>query len=167
MAFTVEDGTGVAEANSYVELAFAEDYFTDRGNAAWTGADSAKQAALIQATDYIEGRFGRRFIGEMASTTQGLSWPRTDTDFEETEIPVKLQRATCEYAVRALTAALAPDPTVDASGVSVVNTRKKLGPLEKEFQVVGSGHPVMFRPYPAADMLLTGLLEATQGRVIR
>lgn len=168
MAFTVEDGTGVADANSYAALDFANDYFTERAVAGWTGADDVKQAALIRATDYIEGRFGQRFIGDKVDAAQSLSWPRTDAgDYGEDEVPIKLQRATCEYALRALTAALAPDPLVDDSGVTVVTVRKKLGPLEKQLQVVGSGYPQLIRAYPSADMLLNGLLNPAAGRVYR
>ena len=54
MAFVTEDGTGLAEANSYVSVAEADAYHADRGNAAWIGEDSAKQSALIKATDYLE-----------------------------------------------------------------------------------------------------------------
>jgi len=167
MPFTVEDGTGIANANSYVDTAFADEYFADRGVTAWAGDAAAKQGALIKATDYVEGRFGRRWIGEMANATQGLSWPRKDTDFDIDEIPLKLKQACSEYALRALSGPLAPDPKTDASGITVVTTRKKVGPIETEFQPVGSGTPAMFKPYPAADMLLSGLLEPINNRVIR
>lgn len=168
MAFTLEDGTGVVDANSYVDVAFADAYFADRGITAWTGTADLKKTWFIQATDYVEGRFGRRFIGTPTNENQGLHFPVNDVDeLDEDEIPVKLKRAICEYAIRAKTAPLAPDPTIDASGVAVVTVGKKLGPLEKTFQVVGSGVPALFRPYPAADMLLAGLLIPSSGRVTR
>lgn len=140
------------EGNSYADVEFANSYFADRNNAAWTGTDTAKQGALVQATDYIQGRFSRRF---------------SDETLEATSIPSDLQKATAEYALRALTGQLAPDPTVDASGVGVVKTRKKLGPLETEFQIVGSGRVSTFRSYPAADLLIVGLLNTGGNRVYR
>ena len=168
MAFTVEDGTIVAGANSYATLAFADAYFLERAVAGWAGADDVKQAALVRATDYIEQRFSERFIGAAVEDTQSLSWPRVDAgDYAENEIPVKLQRATCEYALRALTAALAPDPAVDESGASVVTVRKKLGPLEKTFQVLDTGKPDLIRAYPAADMIIGPLLLPAASRVYR
>lgn len=169
MAFVVEDGTGVAGSNSYASLTFANDYFSERAVAGWIGDDATKQAALIRATDYIEARYGYRFIGDQVATGQSLSWPRTSAgDYTSAEIPMKLQRATCEYAMRALTAALAPDPTVDsATGASVVTVKQKLGPLEKQLQVLGSGYPSLVRAYPQADMLLQGLTRAASGRTIR
>lgn len=158
MAFVVEDGTGVSDANSYTDVAFADEYFNDRGIAEWDGSNEEKQAALILATDYVELRFGRRWIGEMANPLQGLSWPRVAEGIPEDEVPVKLQRAVCEYAKRALTAQLAPDPEVSAAGASVVTVREKVGPLEEQFQVLGHGSVKLFRPYPTADSLLQGLV---------
>ena len=170
MAFVVEDGTAKADANSYVTIADADSYFADRGNTAWTGADAVKQAALVKATDYIEGRFGQRFIGSKKTTTQALSWPRTGAeDFADTIIPVGLRRACMEYAVRALSAELAPDLKVDASGLTVVATKKKVGPIETDYAVPQTGlgsTPMLFRPYPAADMLLRGLVYSAS-QVIR
>lgn len=151
MAFEVRT-TVSGDGNSFIDVTYADAYFGDRGISTWTGADTAKQAALVQATDYIDARFASRFTNEV---------------LEADSIPDKLKRATCEYAVRALVKPLAPDPAVDASGASVVTIRNKLGPLEKEFQVVGSGTLALFRPYPAADILLVGMIKPTANRVIR
>ncbi len=176
MAFTVEDGTGLPGANSYASVDFADDYFAERAIAAWTGEDAAKQAWLIQAADYIEQVFAWRFIGSKLTDEQGLAWPRKDAvtndgvDLEDGVMPIPLLRATCQYALRAINGPLMPDPTIDATGFSVVTTRKKVGPIEKEFTVMGSsGNPILVRSYPAADTLLTNLLRRGIGgtRVIR
>ena len=51
----VEDGTGLANANAYVSVEFADEYFSARGNQTWVGLGSAdKEAAIIKATDYLE-----------------------------------------------------------------------------------------------------------------
>lgn len=163
MAFTTEDGTGVAGANSYVDVAFMDNYFSERNIAAWSGTNPEKQAWAIRATDYLEGRFGSRFLGTPATETQGLHFPVAG----ETTVPTALKRACCEYALRAKTAPLAPDPAVDSTGLTVVTTVKKVGPLEKHFEAVGSHQPAPFRAYPAADMLLAGLLTPTVNRTIR
>ena len=176
MAFTVEDGTGLPDANSYVDVDFADSYFQERGITAWTGGDEAKQAWLIQATDYIEQVFAWRFVGVKMTEEQGLAWPRRGAvsregvQLTDGVMPVALLRATCQYALRAVTGPLMPDPVVDATGFAVVTTRKKVGPIEKEFRVMGSGGaPILVRSYPAADGLLAGLLRQGAGgtRVIR
>lgn len=162
MAFVVEDGTGLADANSYASAAEADAYFLDRGNAAWTGANAVKESALIQATDYIETRFWGKFVGSQLTETQALSWPRTGFD----EIPAGIKRACMEYAVRALSAPLAPDPAVPDSGITMATTRQEVvGAVVVEFEPVGST-PMKHRPYPAADALLRRFLVA-QPLVIR
>lgn len=169
MAFVVEDGTGKNNANSYASVADADAYFADRAVGAWAGDESVKQAALIKATDYLDARFGARFIGEKASAEQALEWPRAGAGFLDSEVPVKLERACFEYAVRALTAELAPDLKVDASGLSLFAKKKKVGPIETEYAAQQSGlgsTPMLIRPYPAADMLLRGLLYSSNS-VIR
>ena len=176
MAFTVEDGTGLPDANSYAAVEYADEYFAERGVTAWTGEDEAKQGWLIQATDYIEQVFGARFIGERMTAEQALSWhrryavTRDGTTIADDIVPLSLVRACCQYALRAISGPLMPDPLVSAEGYNVVTTRKKVGPIEKEFRVMGSsGSPILIRSYPAADTLMTSLLAYAGGgtRVIR
>ena len=175
MAFTVEDGTGVTGANSYVTVAYADAFFADRGNAAWAALanDAAKQPLLVQATDYTEVLYARRYIGEM-TPTYPLSWPRTDTGdwldtaYADDEIPDVLKRAICLYAVEAISGPLMPTPAIDDTGLPVVTTMKKVGPIEKEFKVVpGNTKPMAVRPYPLADGMIASLLRPAGPRVIR
>ena len=161
MAFTVEDGTGLAASNAYVSVAYVDSYFLDRNNTAWVGSTAAKQGAIIKATDYIETRWGARFKGRKTniSLPQALSFPRVNlvdrSGYYITDIPEKLKKACAEYALRALTTELLPDPTIDDSGLAIANKREKVGPLEEETQYQATGAaPVLLRPYPAADRLL-------------
>jgi hypothetical protein len=166
MAFTIEDGTLVDGANAFVSATVYRAYCDERGIEV-TATDGEIEQASVRTTDYTEARFGRYFIGELVETTQALSWPRSDAgDYLETEIPAPLLRAHCEYIRRELSAPLAPDPTVDASGATTVVTKKKLGPLEQEFQVMNAGVPTLMRSYPMADMMIAPLLVQGQ-RVIR
>ena len=168
MAFVAEDGTGLATANAVVTAAVADDYFTDRGIGVWPGSDTVKQAALITATDYVATRFGSLFYGDKKSPTQALSHPRVNTSTGE--FPVALKRAVCEYAVRSLSATLLPDPEIHASGQGFERIRSKVGPIEEEtrFQYQGPGtQRIILRPYPAADILLKGLIKLSAGTVIR
>jgi len=69
-------------------------------------------------------------------------------------IPVKLQEAMFEYAYRAQSASLAPDPTVDTSGLRIIGTEKKVGPIVTKTSYAENQVPVITKPYPAADRLL-------------
>lgn len=156
MAFTLEDGTGIDDANAYVDETFVDTYHADRGNIAWTGAAAAKQIAIIQASDYIDERFGRRFLGTRTNKTQGLEWPRINANdldgFALTEVdavPRQLQKACAEYALRALViTTLLPDPVLpfstrdtigtglaqnsDTASGEVSRKKSKVGPIEKD-----------------------------------
>jgi hypothetical protein len=168
--FIPEDGTGLANANSYVVLAFADQYFLDRAVTTWTGADAIKQSALVRATDYVEGRFGPKFLGCSFSETQSLFFPTASGLTNPTTgvlipdpLPVKLLKAICEYAMRALTVTLAPDPTTDATGQRVQATVEQVGPIQESITYAPGGTIFVFKPYPAADMLLKGLYRTTGG----
>jgi hypothetical protein len=85
MTLVVEDGNGLPTANAYVDVAFADDYFTLRGIVAWVNAVStAKEVALVKATDYIDLAWGPRFKGVRAfvssppdeTVDQALEFPR-------------------------------------------------------------------------------------------
>lgn len=161
MAFVVETGTGSSTATAYVDVSFVDNYFLDRNNIAWTGTTQQKQAAIIKATDYIDLRWGSSFMGrvEFPDTPQALSFPRLNVIDRNgrfvTGIPVNLKKATAEYALRALSITLLPDPTVDDSGMVVISKKERVGPIEEstDFQSSGSA-PILLRPYPAADKLL-------------
>lgn len=165
MAFVAEDGTGLPDANSLVSVQFADDYFQLRGVTEWAGSDGEKQAWLVQATDYLSHRFS--YKGEQLNGAQALPFPRTGTGFAA--MPVNLLKATCEYAIRSKSAPLAPDITVDDTGRAIAGKTEKVGPIEDSVTYATSGPGAsisMFRPYPAADMLLKGLVRSNR-RVIR
>jgi hypothetical protein len=119
MAFIVEDGSIVEDANAYIDLTYAADYHADRGHVAWTSlSDPEKKACIIRATDYIDKRFAKHFRGQRVTHRQELQWPRlnavTDDNFilsNIDEVPRQLKKACAEYALRAaLYSELAPDP---------------------------------------------------------
>lgn len=170
MAFTVEDGTGVADANAYITVAWANAYHADRGNTAWTGADALKEQAIVRATDYIETRWTGQFRGtpEFLDPLQPLQWPRLNAydanGIAYEGIPDLLMRATAEYALRALSAALMPDPEYAQGATTLV--RKKIGPIETETRYAEVVNPIVHE-YPLADRLLRPLLNGPARYVYR
>ncbi|MDV6347474.1 DnaT-like ssDNA-binding protein [Nitrosomonas sp. Is35] len=157
MAIVVEDGTGKSNAQSYLSLADVDSYFAARGIAAWTGANSAKEAALIAATEYIDIRWGDLLKGSLEfPDTQALLFPRLNIyDNEDralTGIPQRLERATAEYALISLSQSLMPNPTIESSGKIVTEESEETGPI-KETKKYQSGY-LTKRPYPKADALM-------------
>jgi hypothetical protein len=162
MAFILEDGTGVIGANAYISAAAMRSYWSDVG-VTFTQTDPELEISIVKATRYVETRYQGRWKGQMEfpETPQGLSWPRlyvlkvdaaTCEDYYE-GVPPPLQTAIAEYAQRALTTTLLPDPTQDPF---VTKERTKAGPIEEEVQRL-PGFQV-FTPLPMADMALRPLI---------
>lgn len=170
MPFVVEDGTGLEDATSLCDVAFADEYFADRMVTAWTGNDALKQSKLIAATDYVEARWSLKFKGtkQFPDTPQALSFPRLHIGHDG-EVPRAVKKAVAEYALRALTGvSLAPDPTAESQGRAVASTKKIVGPIETDVTYSGSGAMSTnggFRPFPMADALLWPYINASSGLV--
>lgn len=93
----VEDGTLVANANSYVTEAELTTFATDRGITI-TGTNAV---LLIQSMDYIEQQ---DFIGTQYTATQALQWPRSGAYIDGwllavTDIPIELKNAQMQTAL--------------------------------------------------------------------
>ena len=170
MAFTLETGTGVTDANSYGSIAGADAYHADRGNALWTGDDAVKQAALIRATDHIERAYRDRFIGTRSTSTQGLSWPRDNAYDDKGEaltlVPEAVAYATYEFALSALSSDLDPDPTYETTGRAVLMQRDKADVLETETRFVGGGM-LTRRINRKAEGWLASVLSASANVLLR
>lgn len=102
----VEDGTGIANSNSYVTLAEADQYFTDTGNLGWAGTDDFKNQNLINATAAMDATYGPRYISFLRDeVTQALLWPREQVwdrhsrRIDDLSIPTSLKNAQYEMAL--------------------------------------------------------------------
>lgn len=128
---TVEDGTGIADANSYVSADDADTFFANRGDTAWTGTDDQKAAALIRGCQYLETL---RYKGVKAEQTNELKWPRDGVqdedgyDIDTTEIPKGIINAQLVLAKQALANDL--QPALERGGAV---KRERVGQLEVEY----------------------------------
>lgn len=131
MSLTVEDGTQVANAESYYSVTNTDTYFSSsRGDAStyaedWTAASTAtKEACLRWATRLLDKLW--RWDGEQVSTTQALRWPRRycfddeGNEITSTTIPNDLKYAVAEMARALLVdASRVDDPEVGLSSLTV------------------------------------------------
>lgn len=125
MAFIVEDGTGVANANSYVTVLTFQEYCATRNIDVSADTEEAIQGYLVNGTDYIDLSY--TFIGEATFDTQPLQFPRTKDD-EEYGVPTKVQYATIEMALqnRAGTSLFSDEDK------SLLSKKEKVGVIETE-----------------------------------
>src|SRR5450756_1671233 len=112
----VEDGTVVANANSFVIPTDADAYWADRGDTVWANySGSQKQTAILKAGDYLknEARFDWR--GTRVSYAQLMPWPRSGAaivhgpTIPNNVIPGLIKYAQIELAYRAALADVQPD----------------------------------------------------------
>lgn len=121
----VEDGTGLANSNSYVTEAELIAYAADRG-LTLTGTAAI---LLIQAMDYIEGL---SYQGNKANADQSLQWPRYNVVIDyfyipSVTIPQLLKDALMETALK-----------IDGGNNPLANVpretiREKVGDIEVEY----------------------------------
>ncbi len=295
MTFTVETGLGVLAANAYSPLATFKTYHNDRGNDFSNFTDPEIQQGIIAATDFIDSRWGDRFLGRkeflalknaqaaltftanpldaevvvlgsrtytfnttlggadsiligadtnasidnlaaavnvttgegttygtgtvvhaditgknergdvfsakaklsgtagnlLVSTTtvtgatwssatlvggsdtgvpQPLQFPRINLLDRDGAlvlgIPTKLLNSAAEYAFRALTITLMPDPGTDPTGRNILSKRTVVGPLDISTTYEGGAPAQLMIPYPLADRLLSEYVSPA-GRAIR
>ena len=148
MPLTVEDGTGLATADSYASRADADTYHAARGNAAWAAASAdARDAALRKATQYLDTRY--RWVGTRLTLTQALEWPRyfvPRIGYPPGWPQPRVVHACIELALRALSV----DRLADDEGRDVLS--ESVGPISVTYGPTGGGVR-----YPAADLLVAPL----------
>lgn len=166
MAFTVQDDTGTVDgANAYVSVADFQSYHSSRGNSLSGMDETDMQWAIVKATDYVDARF--TYAGKkLAGRSQATQWPRAGVKdcggYVVSGLPSEVVSATCEYALRALSTTLAPDPARSDSGRVVERERVKVGPVEEEY-TYADGPSVTQPRYPAADNILINACFVTGG----
>lgn len=151
------DAGTVANANAYILQAFADSYFSERGNAVWqTLTTLVKEQSIIKATDYIDSRFA--YKGNPLLDTQSTQFPRKNLfdryGIRVIGLPTNLKKACCEYAVRASQGDLWIDPKYEESSSVLVNKSISAGSVSKSLGFRSDGSKIINRSYPGADALL-------------
>lgn len=144
----LEDGTGKADANSYVSAEDARAYAALRGLTlpAVGSAVDPVESALVLASDYLESL---RWIGVKATMTQALKWPRVFTspvdgyayacDFQLGDsidpsyliVPAKLKVAQSQLVVEQLVNSIVLQPST-VGGTQFI-TREKVDVIETSY----------------------------------
>lgn len=107
MPLTVEDGTIVAGADSFVTVAEADTYWADNGSPAdWVDSSPEnKEARLRDATRYLQDEQRLPYLGSRIAWDQPLCWPRTGATsgflpVPDNAIPPQVKQAQLWLSVR-------------------------------------------------------------------
>ncbi len=161
--FIVEDGTGLPNANSFVDVAFADSYFLVR-NPQWANlCRSKKETFLVLATDYINLRYCYKY--DKLKEDQSLQFPRTQIGF-----PFGVKTACCEYAMLQAISPLLVNNTLDESGYAITEKTETVGPITETVKydtAINKGKAKIFRDYPTADTHLKLYIQRQLYRICR
>ncbi len=166
MAIIIEDGTIVANANSFITVAEWETYLALYGKAA-TGSETDKETALIKSQRAISTRynFDGTLVEQMQSTCLPRNWSRPIKGFTIANdvVPQDFKDAQAELAFDIQEGA---DPFADATqGVlgPLTGDKAKAGPVETD-KTYGSGgtpfNPRAMSNYTAVNDLLKPYFSA-------
>jgi len=141
MAITVEDGTGLANADSLVSVAAFKAYSDDRGFDYSAYDDTGIEQALRRASTFLTRAY--RYQGHKVNARdQAMAWPRhgvVDADgwaVASDAVPVEIVHAVCEVTQRELATPGALNPDVTFADRVV---RERVGDLEVEYANAKSG----------------------------
>lgn len=172
MSLIVEDGSGLSTAESYISVADADTYHSNRGNTSWCSLTvTQKEQLLRKATDYMVQSYRTKWAGARKYDDQALDWPRYDVPkfdspsgygvypsyYDDSSVPGEVKVACAEFALKANSATLAPD-------VDRITKREKVGQLEVEYDT----NALPYKTYRAIDNLLRPMLigQSTSGAFV-
>jgi len=165
MSLILEDGSGLATAESYASIAEADTYLGNHDSpASWTAASTdQKEDALRTATEWIDSRYLGRFQGsKVEPRTQRLAFPRYGVEIDkvvldETPLPRCLVEATIELARRHIDEVAAGSSLAeDVTDGTIKSQSVQLGPIS-ESKTYQGGKPQLKR-YTVVTRLLRPLL---------
>ena len=106
MTIIEENGSIVANANSYITVSGVDNYCSNMGYDQWSTTSSGiKEYTLLKAMRYIDGL---KWKGVKYTQNQYTSWPRDDVyDIDNrlvpyTLVPIKVIESVCEACILAL-----------------------------------------------------------------
>lgn len=147
-------------ADHYGTVPEADAYHLARGNTEWAGTEAEKLAALVRASQYVDGLAGQTSSAgcvyqwpgvKTGGREQRLAWPRqgaTDSDgfpLDKEEVPAEVEDATYEAALRELVSPGSLLPDYDPLQSSIIK-REKVDVLETEYAVPTLNDPNALRP---------------------
>jgi hypothetical protein len=165
LTLTIEDGTGVANANSYCDAAFVTNYAESVENKVWANNKSRQVVALINATRYIDMKYRAKLPGTIRQSTQNLMWPRSEyvdqygNTIPAGTIPTALKNAVAQAALHYLEGGLDLNAEVGnrvkSSSVSVGG-----GAVSES---VSYWEPKDEKAYPLVDGFMATLMGVARG----
>lgn len=175
VTLVVEDGTGIATANTYVSLAESNTYFTNQGTqgAVWAAPDAIKNEYLSNAAFALDRTYGQMYMSQIrrGDSSQALLfpreifWDRNGRRVEYGTIPNEIKQAQMEMA---LLLQQGVDLFPEASSDSVVGDRVKVGDIEVSntySKPVDEADKARFEGFRKVEQILWPILKPKNSRM--
>jgi hypothetical protein len=160
VALVVEDGTGIADAQTYNDEAALVAYALARG---LTLAAPAAALLLLKAADRMAGL---DYLGDRATRDQALDFPRNGVcidghSYDADELPAALKQAELAFAFAANSVELMPAAATDGQGQIIEET---VGPITTKW-AAGAAKGATVASVPAAEQHLAKLLRRVSSTI--
>lgn len=164
MAIVVEDGTGVAGAETYHDRSFFNDFASSWGLGDASGyANSDYEAAARRGALVFDMVYGPRFAGYPVNSGQGLRFPMTELvdarGYSLPVLPVQVKRAAAALTWYELTSPMSLLPTVTPAKAKKSVTADKVS-ITYDTTAGGAGYLSGARPILA---IVEGILAPLGG----
>lgn len=169
MTLIIEDGSNVADADSYASVADLRTFAAKRGETVPV-ADADCEVLLVSAMDWLEAQ-EMRYLGTRLYNTQALAWPRVNVreingqQYRDPNIiPSELIKAQCALAISAQTTDLQIDRIPGDTGAVL---SEKVGSLAVTY--ADPGQRLTQPTFASAEGFLVSLVRggASSLRVVR
>ena len=174
MAIVVEDGTGLATADSYLSIAGMTAYVAAymRSSTVWSAASTTEQEEwLREGTQALNALFARRWRGIKVLQTQSLDFPRIgivdDDGFSvlSTTVPVRIANACAEMTWRAANVGGVDLATGDSTKLIADNASAMIASESVKVGAIGTSTTYLGgksgqTDYRKISLMLTGLITA-------
>lgn len=153
---------------AYADSSFYKSYFNARNIDVSGQTDSAIDAALLIATEYLDDNFD--FVGFRVDEDQANKWPRTSAYnsegilLDQVNVPNKVKNATCELAYIQITQTGGLEPLPD--GKVIKKQKNRLATLEEEIEYDTDKQQNFIRSYHKAIKMIDDLIVSGQGSVL-
>lgn len=172
MALIVEDGTGLADAESYISVADCDSILVSWGRSTteWEALTEAqKEGQLRNSTMYIDSTYAHKFSGEVLNSVQALAWPRQDAykkngqSIPSDEVPGEVKNACAFVAVESVTNGVYFD---EDNGARIASESVGLGSGALTESKTYQGGKDSSYTSKSADLVLNPLLSGSKGRTV-
>jgi hypothetical protein len=172
MALIVEDGTGLANAESYISVVNCDALLVQwgRSSTAWLALTEAEKEGLLRnSTMFIDSEYAGRWSGCVLNNTQSLSWPRQNAEkrngqsIPSDEVPDEVEKACAFIAVETITNGVYYD---EDNGARIASESVGLGSGALTESKSYQGGKDSSYSSKSADLVLKPLLSGSPGRTV-